>query len=356
MQPSRQEKASRMPDQARKIDGYVPDDDGRLLFAPRTDAMRPPGANGAETEHDPPATGEDAVDSAERQWSRELSRMPLLTAAEEIELARRLRRGEAEARRRFIDSNLKLVVSIAKRYRCSGVPMEDLIQEGNIGLIRAVDRFDPERGCRFSTHAIMWIEGQIRRNCPDLKHSVRLPARLLADVNRLGRLTEELTSKFGAKPSVEQLALAMDVPETQVRYLQQLRPETASVNEPVEMEGELLLGDLVEDDNVESPEETAVRTAQRLEVRRALGSLSTREQLVLSMRYGIGVSRVFTLQEIGEQLRLTRQRVRQIETAALKQMRASGLLRGEGASPAFPGAGRDEGSRQRSWQPEALAA
>ena len=269
-----------------------------------------------------PPAGAAAGDDLDRQWSRELAKERLLTREEEVELAHRTRQGDEEARRRFIDANLKLVVSIAKRYRGTGVPMEDLIQEGNLGLIRAVDKFDPDRGFRFSTHATMWIEGAIRRSCANLKHSIHLPMRTVADVNRLSRVVDEVTQELGRKPSAEDLAAPMEASVGHVQRLLELRPDPSSLDEAVDESLGLSVGDLMQDEQVPMPDEIALRGDDRRTVQDLLGELPERHRMVLGMRYGLNGGGEYTLAEIGEYLNLTRQRVRQLEVAALSRLQS----------------------------------
>ncbi|NCO37072.1 MAG: hypothetical protein COY42_16410 [Armatimonadetes bacterium CG_4_10_14_0_8_um_filter_66_14] len=257
----------------------------------------------------------------DEQWSRALSKRALLSRGEEIELARKAQAGDEDAREHFIESNFKLVISVAKRYRNSGVPMEDLIQEGNLGLIKAVDKFDPDRGCRFSTHAVLWIEGQIRRSIANLRHNVHLPLRIVADLSKLSRVTDELTQKFGQKPSAMDLAETMEASVGHVTQLLELRPDPVSLDETIDGELGMFLSDVLEDENTLFPDDFAVRRESQREVLDVLQALPERYQLVLRLRYGLDDGREHTLEEIGQKLNLTRQRVRQIEMTALKKMR-----------------------------------
>jgi len=257
----------------------------------------------------------------DEQWSRELAKRPLLSRSEETELGRRVRDGDEAAREEFIESNLKLVVSIAKRYRNSGVPMEDLIQEGNMGLVKAVDKFDPDRGCRFSTHAVLWIEGQIRRSIANLRHNVHLPLRIVADLNKLSRVSDELTQRLGQKPSTEDVADSMEAPVSHVKQLMDLRPEPVSLDDPIDDELETFLSDVLEDEAAVFPDDFAIRREAQQQIRECLEDLPERYQTVIRLRYGLDNGREHTLEEIGKKLNLTRQRVRQIEMTALKKMR-----------------------------------
>lgn len=293
--------------------------DGDTAAAPwQTDKNGDSGSGGS------PGDGSGAHESSSfinPQWSKELSKRPLLSRAEERELGRRAQAGDDAAREQFIESNLKLVVSIAKRYRNSGVPMEDLIQEGNMGLVKAVDKFDPGRGCRFSTHAVLWIEGQIRRSIANLRHNVHLPLRVVADLSRLSRVSDELTQKLGQKPTVEDLADSMKAPLGHVKQLMELRPDPASLDDPIDNDLEMFLSDVLEDETAVFPDDFAIRSESARELAACLSALPDRYQTVIRLRYGMDGSREHTLEEIGQKLGLTRQRVRQIEMTALKKMR-----------------------------------
>jgi len=254
------------------------------------------------------------------QWSRELSKRPLLTREEEVELAKRVEMGDEEARARFIESNLKLVVSIAKRYRGCGVPMEDLIQEGNIGLIKAVDRFDWRKGCRFSTCAVTWIEGQIRRSIANLKHNIHLPLRVVAELRRVHRVADELSHRLGREPSPEEIASAMEVPVEHVRDMLSLPADAVSLDSALSEDLDKFLSDVIEDESAIFPDDALLVEQNRRAIQEAVAKLPPRHQMVVKLRYGLDGEREHTLEEIGEKLNLTRQRVWQIETAALKKI------------------------------------
>lgn len=276
-----------------------------------------------EVENDegtPPTLPEVTSALVSDQWSRELAKRPLLSRAEEVELARRVQKGDLEAREKFIESNLKLVVSIAKRYRWSGVPMEDLIQEGNMALVKAVDKFNPERGCRFSTHAVMWIEGQIRRSIGKLRHNIHLPLRVVADLNKLNRVVDVLTQELRRQPTATDVAEKMKAPVEYVEQLMAIRTDPVSLDDSVDDELNTFLHEVLEDENAVFPDDFALRREGQEQVREALASLPSRYQTVLTLRYGLDGSGEHTLEEIGRKLNLTRQRVRQIELTALKKM------------------------------------
>jgi len=256
------------------------------------------------------------------QWSRAMGRRPLLSRGEEIDLTRRARTGEAEARERLIEANLKLVVSIANRYRGNGVPMEDLIQEGNLGLITAVDKFDPDHGCRFSTYAVLWIEGQVRRRLTNLRRCIHLPLQVAGDLRRLDRATDELTQKLGQTPTAKELAEAMGMPLRHVEQLLALPPDPVSLDERIDADLEMFLGDLLEDPAAESPDDCAVRSEAVHDLFECLRTLPERYQTVLRLRYGLDGGGERTLAEVAQQLNITRQRVRQIQMSALERVRS----------------------------------
>lgn len=254
------------------------------------------------------------------QWSRELGRRSLLSRAEETALAKLMEGGDQDARDRFIESNLKLVVSIAKRYRGCGVPMEDLIQEGNLGLIKAVDRFDWRKGCRFSTCAVTWIEGQIRRSIANLRHNIHLPLRVVAELRKINRVSDHLSHKLGRQPEPEEIAHAMDISPEHIKDLLSLPADSISLDEALDSEMDKFLSDIIEDESAVFPDDALIVEHNRTQINKAIAQLPPRHQIVLRMRYGLNGEREHTLEEIGQKLSLTRQRVWQIETSALKKI------------------------------------
>ena len=271
----------------------------------------------------------DGVPTPEAQWTEAIKRRPLLTREEEIQLAKRMERGDVHARDIFIESNLKLVVSIAKRYRGCGVPMEDLIQEGNIGLIRAVDKFDWRKGCRFSTIAVLWIEQHIRRSIVNLRGTIHLPLRVAAELHRLYRAQEELHQQTGRKPSLIELARHMKESPEHIEDLMQLPGDPVSLDLPLDEEGDTLLGDLIQDGTIEPASDAILALHDAERIGRALEQLSPRHKRVMELRYGLNGEREHTLEEIGQEFHLTRQRVRQIVIAAIKKLQQITKLEAE---------------------------
>lgn len=258
------------------------------------------------------------------QWSRAISNQPLLSREEEIELAKRMEQGDSEARDRFIESNLKLVVSLAKRYRGLGVPMEDLIQEGNIGLIKAVDRFDYRKGCRFSTCAVAWIEGQIRRSIQTIHNTIRLPLRVIAELRKVKWAADQVAQKLGRDPTPQEIANNMGVPLAHVQDLLSVPVNTLSLDEVMYDDVDSFLTDVMEDEAAVFPEDALIIEEGRRQVLDTISRLPPRHQDVVRMRFGLDDESVHTLQEVGNKLNITRQRVWQIEREALKEIKCLG--------------------------------
>jgi RNA polymerase primary sigma factor len=229
-----------------------------------------------------------------------------------------------EVKRRMIEANLRLVVSVAKRYRRSGVPLLDLIQEGNIGLIKAVDRFQYRRGFKFSTYATWWIRQSITRGIADRARTIRIPVHLVETLNRLGRIRQALADRLGRQPTAEELAQHMRMPAAKIRQLLEEPGRTVSLQMPVGGDNGAELGDFLEDTQIAPADASVVRRDQVVQVERALDMLSDKEREVLRLRFGIGGEREHTLEEIGERFALTRERIRQIETAALRKLQRLG--------------------------------
>lgn len=265
-----------------------------------------------------------------RLYLREISRIPLLSAKRELELAQRVERGERLARNHLIEANLRLVVSIAKRYVGQGLPLEDLVGEGNIGLIRAVVKFDPSKGFRFSTYATWWIKQAITRSILEGTRTVRLPVYIMEEVMRVKRMTRQLYQELGHEPTLAEIAERLGVTAERVAELHVWAEKVFSLDAPLTDEEENSLADLIEDQNAEGPSESADRELLREEVRRALNSLTLRERQVIELRFGLVDDRDYTLEEVGRRLNVTRERVRQIEERAIRKLRhpaASRLLK-----------------------------
>ena len=265
-----------------------------------------------------------------RLYLREIARIPLLSAQRELELAKRVERGERNARNHLIEANLRLVVSIAKRYVGQGLPLEDLIGEGNIGLIRAVVKFDPNKGFRFSTYATWWIKQAITRSILEGTRTVRLPVYIMEEVMRVKRMTRQLYQELGHEPTVAEIGERLGVTADRVTELLVWAEKVFSLDAPLTDEEENSLSDLIEDQSAEGPSESADREMLREEVRRALSGLTLRERQVIELRFGLVDDHDYTLEEVGRQLNVTRERVRQIEERAIRKLRhpaASRLLK-----------------------------
>ncbi|HEU5346194.1 MAG TPA: sigma-70 family RNA polymerase sigma factor [Ktedonobacterales bacterium] len=265
-----------------------------------------------------------------RLYLREISRIPLLSAQRELDLAQRVERGDRIARNHLIEANLRLVVSIAKRYVGQGLSLEDLIGEGNIGLIRAVVKFDPSKGFRFSTYATWWIKQAITRSILEGTRTVRLPVYIMEEVMRVKRMTRHLYQELGREPTVAQIGEGLGISGERVTELLVWAEKVFSLDAPLSDEEENSLSDLIEDQGAEGPEGTTDHEMLREEVRRALSALTQREREVIELRFGLLDDQDHTLEEVGRRLKVTRERVRQIEERAIRKLRhpaASRLLK-----------------------------
>ena len=256
-----------------------------------------------------------------RLYLREISRIPLLSAQRELELAQRVERGDRSARNHLIEANLRLVVSIAKRYVGQGLSLEDLIGEGNIGLIRAVTKFDPSKGFRFSTYATWWIKQAITRSILEGTRTVRLPVYIMEEVMRVKRMTRQLYQELGREPTVSQIGERLGITGERVSELLVWAEKVFSLDAPLSEEEENSLSDIIEDQSQQGPAETTDRALLREEVRRALNNLTLRERQVIELRFGLVDDRDHTLEEVGRKLKVTRERVRQIEERAIRKLR-----------------------------------
>jgi RNA polymerase primary sigma factor len=256
-----------------------------------------------------------------RLYLREISRISLLSAQRELDLAQRVERGDRDARNHLIEANLRLVVSIAKRYVGQGLSLEDLIGEGNIGLIRAVVKFDPSKGFRFSTYATWWIKQAITRSILEGTRTVRLPVYIMEEVMRVKRMTRQLYQDLGREPTVTQIGEGLGISGARVTELLVWAEKVFSLDAPLSDEEENSLSDLIEDHSAEGPEGTTDREMLREEVRRALSALTQREREVIELRFGLLDDHDHTLEEVGRQLKVTRERVRQIEERAIRKLR-----------------------------------
>ena len=262
---------------------------------------------------------ETSLDSL-RLFLTEIGKVPLLTAEQEVSLARRIERGDMEAKRAMIEANLRLVVSIAKGYGNRGVGFLDLIQEGSVGLMRAVEKFDYRRGFKFSTYATWWIRQAVTRAIADKARTIRIPVHMVEKLNRVVQMERAMTQALGREPRADELAAELRMPEAEVREILRIAQQPISLERPVGEEDESALVDFVEDDRSPSPFESASESIRHEDVRRVLGTLSERERRVLEMRFGLGGGQPATLEEVGRAFGVTRERIRQIETNTLRKL------------------------------------
>ena len=255
-----------------------------------------------------------------RMYLREIGATPLLTAEEEIEIAQRIEQGDQEARQHLIQANLRLVVSIARRYAGRGMQLLDLIQEGNLGLMKAVEKFDYRKGYKFSTYATWWIRQAISRAIADQARTIRIPVHMVEHVNKLLRVRRDLTQELKRDPSTAEIAERMGVTERRVHELLMMTAEPKSIDAPVGEEEDSRFGDFIPDNNALSPEEAAARTMMKEQLRTVLSTLTPREQQVLTLRFGLEDGCMRTLEEVGEYFSVTRERVRQIEAKAIRKL------------------------------------
>ena len=262
-----------------------------------------------------------AIDDPVKVYLKEIGRVPLLSSEEEIELAVRIKNGDVAAKKRLSEANLRLVVSIAKRYLGRGMQFLDLIQEGNLGLIKAVEKFDHTKGFKFSTYATWWIRQAITRAIADQARTIRIPVHMVETINKLVRVSRQLLQELGREPSPEEIAEAMDIPVERVREIQKISQEPVSLETPIGEEEDSHLGDFIQDDNVPVPAEAAASTLLKEQLVEVLGTLTEREQKVLRLRFGMDDGRARTLEEVGKEFNVTRERIRQIEAKALRKLR-----------------------------------
>ncbi|MDQ7820596.1 MAG: sigma-70 family RNA polymerase sigma factor [Armatimonadota bacterium] len=270
----------------------------------------------------------DTADDPVRLYLSEIGRVPLLTREEEVALARRAAAGDPEARRRLIEANLRLVVSVAKKYAGRGMDLMDLVQEGNRGLMRAVEKFDWRRGYKFSTYATWWIRQAITRALADQSRTIRLPVHVIETRNRILRAARALAQRLGHEPTPAELAQAVRIPAARVEEILRAGQELASLDAPTDDEGDSHLQDFVADPDSLDPEEIAARASLRQQLEEVLDTLTPRERLVLRRRFGLSGEGPQTLEQVGRELGVTRERVRQIEARALRKLRHRGREHG----------------------------
>lgn len=256
-----------------------------------------------------------------KAYIRDIKDIPLLTAEEEVKVARRVRKGDAQARRVMIRSNLRLVINIAKQYSNMGVPLLDLIEEGNLGLMKAVSKFDPRLGYRFSTYAAWWIKQHVTRALADQGKTVRIPVYMVETLSRFRKVNERLTHRHRRKPKPAELARAMKLPTSKIKELQQMDQGTTSLDQPVGEEGEASVMDLMEDPKATSSQDHVNDILRGERVELLLVKMSARERAILELRFGLKDGETHTLNEAAKLFNITRERVRQIEAAALKKLR-----------------------------------
>ena len=261
------------------------------------------------------------MDDPVRMYLKEIGKVPLLTAEEEIELAKKIELGDEEAKQKLAEANLRLVVSIAKRYVGRGMLFLDLIQEGNLGLIKAVDKFDYRKGYKFSTYAKWWIRQAITRAIADQARTIRIPVHMVETINKIMRVSRQLVQELGREPSAEEIAKKLDMPVEKVREIIKIAQEPVSLETPIGEEEDSHLGDFIQDDNVPVPAEAAAYTMLKEQIGEVLTSLTPREQLVLRLRFGLDDGRSRTLEEVGKEFNVTRERIRQIEAKSLRKLR-----------------------------------
>lgn len=262
-----------------------------------------------------------SIEDPVRMYLKEIGKVPLLTAEEEVELAKRMEEGDQEAKKRLAEANLRLVVSIAKRYVGRGMLFLDLIQEGNLGLIKAVEKFDASKGFKFSTYATWWIRQAITRAIADQARTIRIPVHMVETINKLIRVQRQLLQELGREPLPEEIAEEMDLPVERVREIQKISQEPVSLETPIGEEEDSHLGDFIQDDNVPVPADEAAFTLLKEQLSEVLGTLTEREQKVLRLRFGLDDGRARTLEEVGREFNVTRERIRQIEAKALRKLR-----------------------------------
>lgn len=261
------------------------------------------------------------IEDPVRMYLKEIGKVPLLSAEEEIDLASKMESGDDYAKKRLAEANLRLVVSIAKRYVGRGMLFLDLIQEGNLGLIKAVEKYDYRKGFKFSTYATWWIRQAITRAIADQARTIRIPVHMVETINKLTRVQRQLLQELGREPSPEEIAEVMGIPVERVREIQKISQEPVSLETPIGEEEDSHLGDFIQDDNVPVPADAAAFTLLKEQLVEVLGTLTEREQKVLRLRFGLDDGRARTLEEVGKEFNVTRERIRQIEAKALRKLR-----------------------------------
>ena len=264
------------------------------------------------------------ADDSVRLYLREIGKIPLLDPDDEADLAKRIVEGDRKAKDKMVEANMRLVVSIAKRYSGRGLDFLDLIQEGNTGLLRAVEKFDPDKGFKFSTYATWWIRQAITRAIADQARTIRIPVHMVEKINKVLRTTRKLTTQLNREPTTEEIAKELDMDVDKIEYVMRIKQDIASLDASVGRDGDdedSVLGDFVEDEERVSPEESAATQILKEQLAKIISTLSEREQKIIKMRFGIGGERPHTLEEVGSEFSVTRERIRQIEAKALSKLR-----------------------------------
>ncbi|HSX18419.1 MAG TPA: RNA polymerase sigma factor RpoD [Candidatus Saccharimonadales bacterium] len=265
---------------------------------------------------------DDISDDSVRLYLREIGKIPLLTPEEELALAKKVKSGDKKAKDQMAEANMRLVVSIAKRYVGRGLDLLDLIQEGNTGLLRAVEKFDPDRGFKFSTYATWWIRQAITRAIADQARTIRIPVHMVETINKLLRTQRRLTQELNREPTNEEIAAAMDMDVDKVEHIMKIKQDISSLDASVrDDEEDSVLGDFIEDEDAKTPTESASEQLLKEQVKRILGTLTEREQKILKLRFGLEDGKSHTLEEVGQEFNVTRERIRQIEAKALAKLR-----------------------------------
>ena len=267
---------------------------------------------------------DQTADDSVKMYLREIGKIPLLSQEEEQELAKRVAKGDKKARDKMIEANMRLVVSVAKKYSGRGLDFLDLIQEGNTGLLRAVEKFDPDKGFKFSTYATWWIRQAVTRAIADQARTIRIPVHMVETINKLLRASRKLTAELNREPTVEEIAKEMDMDVEKVDYVMRIKQDIASLDQSVGKDGDdedSVLGDFVEDEERISPEDSAANQMLKEQLAEIISTLSEREQKIIKLRFGIGGGRPHTLEEVGAEFSVTRERIRQIEAKALSKLR-----------------------------------
>ena len=267
---------------------------------------------------------DDISDDSVRLHLREIGKIPLLSAEEELELAQRVVQGDRKAKDKMAEANMRLVVSIAKRYSGRGLDLLDLIQEGHTGLLRAVEKFDPDKGFKFSTYATWWIRQAITRAIADQARTIRIPVHMVETINKLLRTQRRMTQELNREPTIEELARELEMEPEKVEYVMKIKQDISSLDAGVGRDGEdedSVLGDFIEDEDSATPEESAASQLLKEQVQSVLSTLSEREQKIIKMRFGLDNGKSHTLEEVGQEFAVTRERIRQIEAKALAKLR-----------------------------------